>query len=87
MAETIFFWIFLFACAVAFTFVCLIAQDLWRQRRHKRNANTKPLRVSHRFKRVWRPMAHGYDYPELFLEDIELRMESDEKATETKTQA
>ena len=86
MAETIFFWIFLFACAVAFTFVCLIAQDLWRQRRRMRNINIKPVRVS-QHKRAWRPMARGYDYPELFLEDMELRLDSDDKANETKIQA
>jgi hypothetical protein len=87
MSETIFFWVYLFATGCALTFTWLMVRDLWRQRSRKRNSNGKPLRVSHRFRRARRPLVRGYDYPELLLEDMEIRLESNEDANETKIHA
>ena len=77
MAETLFIWIFILASGVALSFCCLIIQDAWRQQRRK---SSQPLiRPARRMSRT-----RGFDYPELFLEDIELRRERHEEAKETR---
>jgi hypothetical protein len=87
MAEALFCWLISVASAAAMIFAYLMIQDLWRQRSGRRKTNVKPLGISRRSRRAWHPIVRGYDYPELLLEDMEMRSESNDKATETKTHA